>query len=65
MLNEKQMEEFAVELINRLLKVVEEQKKTIVQYEGAIEGIKLFMQELKKKLEEMKLSDSDKTGKPL
>ena len=50
-ISDKELEMIALSLIERLLAVVEEQKQTIKHYEGAIEGIKLFMQELKKTVE--------------
>lgn len=46
------LEMLATDIIERLLKVVDEQKQTIVRYEGAIEGIKIFLKELKTKLDE-------------
>ena len=49
-MSEKELEGVAVDLINRLLTVIEEQKKIILKYEGAIEGVKLFLEEMKKKL---------------
>jgi phage shock protein A len=53
-MNEQDLEKFAVDIIQRLVSVVKEQQQTITKYEGAIEGIKLFMSELKKKIEEQK-----------
>ena len=48
----KDLETTAENLIKRLFKVIEEQKQTIAQYEGAIEGVKLFLQELRKTIED-------------
>lgn len=61
-MNEQELEKFAVDVIQRLLVVVNEQQQTITKYEGAIEGIKLFMSELKKKIEEQKVVSGEVNG---
>lgn len=61
-MNEQELEKFALDVIQRLLNVVSEQQQTITKYEGAIEGIKLFMSELKKKLEEQKTVSGETNG---
>lgn len=43
------LDQFAISLIERLLKVIAEQRELITKYEGAIEGVKLFMQEFRAK----------------
>ncbi len=61
-MNEQELEKFALDVIQRLLNVVNEQQQTITKYEGAIEGIKLFMSELKKKIEEQKTVSGETNG---
>ncbi len=43
----EQLEALALEVIAKLTTTIEQQKATVRLYEGGIEGIKLFMQELK------------------
>jgi len=54
----------ATDIIERLLKVVDEQNQTIVRYEGAIEGIKIFLKELKTKLDEQEAAKNVQSSRP-
>lgn len=43
----EELEVFAADLIKKLSLVIDSKNKELEKYQGAIEGVKLFMQELK------------------
>lgn len=50
-ISQGELDQFALDVVQRLMNVVVEQQNQILKYEGAVEGIKLFLTELKKKMD--------------
>lgn len=54
----QELDQIAVAAINALANEVRAKAVETTRYEGAIEGVKFFMQEIQKKVAEVKQNDS-------